>query len=174
LLKQHSNRVISVIRVRAFYPPNRFRVTDSSIFPKNFLWGVATSAYQVEGSTLADGAGPNIWHRFSREPGMTVEGATGDVACDHYNRCDEDIELMKDLGVGAYRFSISWARILPKGRGRVNAKGLAFYDRLVDSLLERDILPFVTLYHWDLPLALEDRGGWLNDDTARCSAISRT
>ena len=142
-------------------------MSESIPFPKDFLWGVATSAYQVEGSTLADGAGPSIWHRFSREPGMTVEGATGDVACDHYNRCDEDIELMKDLGVGAYRFSISWARILPRGRGRVNAKGLAFYDRLVDSLLARDILPFVTLYHWDLPLALEDKGGWLNDDTAR-------
>jgi len=142
-------------------------MTDLTPFPKDFLWGVATSAYQVEGSPLADGAGPSIWHRFSREPGMTVEGATGDVACDHYNRCDEDIDLMADLGVGAYRFSTSWARVLPKGRGRVNTKGLAFYDRLIDSLLERDILPFVTLYHWDLPLDLENKGGWLNDDTAK-------
>jgi beta-glucosidase len=142
-------------------------MTDLTPFPKDFVWGVATSAYQVEGSPLADGAGPSIWHRFAREPGMTVEGATGDVACDHYNRCDEDIELMSRLGIGAYRFSTSWARILPKGRGRVNTKGLAFYDRLIDSLLERDILPFVTLYHWDLPLELENKGGWLNDDTAR-------
>ena len=142
-------------------------MTDLTQFPKDFLWGVATSAYQVEGSPLADGAGPSIWHRFSREPGMTVEGATGDVACDHYARFQEDVELMADLGVGAYRFSTSWARVLPKGRGRVNTKGLAFYDRLVDSLLERDILPFITLYHWDLPLELENKGGWLNDDTAK-------
>ena len=142
-------------------------MTDLTQFPTDFLWGVATSAYQVEGSPLADGAGPSIWHRFSREPGMTVEGATGDVACDHYARYEEDIELMADIGVGAYRFSTSWARVLPKGRGRVNTKGLAFYDRLVDSLLERDILPFITLYHWDLPLELENKGGWLNDDTAK-------
>ena len=142
-------------------------MTDNTRFPKDFIWGVATSAYQVEGSPLADGAGPSIWHRFSREPGMTVEGATGDIACDHYTRYAEDVELMSELGVGAYRFSTSWARILPKGRGRINTKGLAFYDRLIDTLLEHDILPFATLYHWDLPLALEDRGGWLNDDTAR-------
>src|SRR5688572_127559 len=142
-------------------------MTDLTPFPNDFLWGVATSAYQVEGSPLADGAGPSIWHRFSREPGMTVEGATGDVACDHYARYEEDIELMTDLGVGAYRFSTSWSRVLPKGRGRMNTKGLAFYDRLVDALLERDILPFITLYHWDLPLELENRGGWLNDDTAK-------
>ena len=142
-------------------------MTDSVQFPKDFLWGVATSAYQVEGSTLADGAGPNIWHRFSREPGMTVGGATGDVACDHYVRYAEDVDLMADLGIQAYRFSVAWARILPKGRGRMNAKGLAFYDHLIDKLLERDIQPFITLYHWDLPLALEDKGGWLNDDTAR-------
>ena len=142
-------------------------MTDLTQFPTDFLWGVATSAYQVEGSPLADGAGPSIWHRFSREPGMTVEGATGDVACDHYTRYEEDVALMADIGVGAYRFSTSWARVLPKGRGRVNTKGLAFYDRLVDSLLERDILPFITLYHWDLPLELENKGGWLNDDTAK-------
>jgi beta-glucosidase len=98
---------------------------------------------------------------------MTVGGATGDVACDHYNRYEEDVALMAELGIGAYRFSIAWARILPKGRGRMNPMGLSFYDRLVDSLLERDILPFITLYHWDLPLALEDKGGWLNDDTAK-------
>jgi len=140
---------------------------ESAEFPNDFLWGVATSAYQVEGSTLADGAGPNIWHRFSREPGMIVGDATGDIACDHYHRYEEDVALMADLGIGAYRFSIAWARLLPKGRGRMNAKGLGFYDRLVDKLLEHKILPFITLYHWDLPLALEDKGGWLNDDTAK-------
>ena len=153
-------------RSTVVFSEGQTRVTDSVQFPKDFLWGVATSAYQVEGSTLADGAGPNIWHRFSREPGMTVGGATGDMACDHYVRYAEDVDLMADLGIRAYRFSIAWARILPKGRGRMNAKGLAFYDRLIDKLLERDIQPFATLYHWDLPLALEDKGGWLNDDTA--------
>lgn len=142
-------------------------MTESIPFPRDFLWGVATSAYQVEGCPLADGAGPNIWHRFSHQPGMTVAGHTGDIACDQYNRYEEDVELMASLGIGAYRFSIAWARVLPKGRGRVNAKGLGFYDRLIDSLLKRDILPFATLYHWDLPLALEDKGGWLNDDTAK-------
>lgn len=139
---------------------------DNVRFPKGFLWGVATSAYQVEGSPLADGAGPNIWHRFSRVPGRVRDGATGDVACDHYNRYPEDLAIMDDLGVSAYRFSVAWGRIMPEGRGRVNAKGLGFYDRLVDQLLQREIVPFITLYHWDLPLALEDRGGWLNEDVA--------
>lgn len=142
-------------------------MSESIPFPRDFLWGAATSAYQIEGSPLADGAGPNIWHRFSHEPGMTVSGHTGDVACDHYNRYAEDIDLMAQMGLGAYRFSIAWARVLPKGRGRVNAKGLAFYDQLIDELLQRDIQPFITLYHWDLPLELENKGGWLNDDTAR-------
>ena len=140
---------------------------ESIPFPRDFLWGVATSAYQIEGCPLADGAGPNIWHRFAHEPGTTVSGHTGDVACDHYNRYADDVKLMADLGVGAYRFSTAWARVLPKGRGRVNAKGLAFYDGLIDTLLEKDILPFITLYHWDLPLELENKGGWLNSDTAR-------
>ena len=142
-------------------------MTDIVEFPKDFLWGVATSAYQIEGCTLADGAGPNIWHRFSHSPGMTVAGATGDIACDHYNRYADDVALMAELGLDAYRFSLAWARLLPKGRGRMNPKGLGDYDRLIDLLLERHIRPFVTLYHWDLPLALEDKGGWLNDDTAR-------
>ena len=142
-------------------------MTDIVEFPKDFLWGVATSAYQIEGCTLADGAGPNIWHRFSHSPGMTVAGATGDIACDHYNRYADDVALMAELGLDAYRFSLAWARLLPKGRGRMNPKGLGYYDRLIDLLLERHIRPFVTLYHWDLPLALEDKGGWLNDDTAR-------
>ena len=140
--------------------------SSSSAFPEGFLWGAATSAYQVEGSPLADGAGPNIWHRFSHTPGRTHDGATGDVACDHYRRWGADVELLSQLGVGAYRFSISWARVRPGGTGTNNAAGVAFYDRLIDALLERDIAPCVTLYHWDLPAALDDRGGWLNRDVA--------
>ena len=135
-------------------------------FPKGFLWGAATSAYQIEGSPHADGAGPSIWHRFSHTPGMTAGGATGDVACDHYRRWKDDVALLGELGLGAYRFSIAWGRVLPEGTGRVNARGLAFYERLVDTLLERGITPLVTLYHWDLPAALDDRGGWLNPDIA--------
>ena len=135
-------------------------------FPDGFLWGAATSAYQIEGSPLADGAGPSIWHRFSHTPGRTSHGETGDVACDHYRRYADDVRLMRELGLTAYRFSIAWSRVLPEGRGRVNAAGLAFYDRLVDSLLAADIQPVVTLYHWDLPAALDDRGGWLNPDIA--------
>ncbi len=133
-------------------------------FPENFLWGAATSAYQIEGSPLADGAGPSNWHRFAHTPGRTHEGETGDVACDHYRRYREDVELMKWLGLGAYRFSLSWSRILPEGTGRTNPKGLDFYARLIDLLLGRGIQPLVTLYHWDLPAALDDRGGWLNPD----------
>jgi len=133
-------------------------------FPENFLWGAATSAYQIEGSPLADGAGPSNWHRFSHTPGRTHQGETGDVACDHYRRYREDVELMKRLGLGAYRFSLSWSRILPDGTGRTNPKGLDFYARLIDLLLGRGIQPLVTLYHWDLPAALDDRGGWLNPD----------
>jgi beta-glucosidase len=135
-------------------------------FPANFLWGAATSAYQVEGSPLADGAGPNIWHRFSHTPGRILNGDTGDVACDHYRRYPEDIAIMQRLGLNAYRFSLAWSRVLPEGRGRINSKGLDFYQRLVDTLLERGIVPFITLYHWDLPLALEAQGGWLNRDSA--------
>lgn len=131
-----------------------------------FLWGAATSAYQVEGSPLADGAGPSIWHRFSHSPGHTDNGDTGDVACDHYRRWPEDIALMRDLGLQAYRFSIAWGRILPEGTGRVNPAGLDHYDRVVDGLLEAGIQPLITLYHWDLPAALDDRGGWLNPDVA--------
>ena len=133
-------------------------------FPEGFLWGAATSAYQIEGSPLADGAGPSIWHRFSHTPGRTANGETGDVASDHYRRYADDVALMRELGLNAYRFSISWSRVLPEGRGRVNAAGLAFYDRLVDALLEAGIEPNVTLYHWDLPVALDDRGGWLNPE----------
>ena len=135
-------------------------------FPPGFLWGAATSAYQIEGSPLADGAGPNIWHRFTHTPGATESGDTGDVACDHYRRYESDVLLMRELGLSAYRFSIAWARVLPSGRGAVNLPGLAFYDRLVDRLLEQGISPSATLYHWDLPAALDDQGGWLNRDMA--------
>src|SRR5512132_3201167 len=134
--------------------------------PKDFLWGAATAAYQIEGSPLADGAGPSIWHRFSHTPGKTLNGDTGDVACDHYRRHADDVALMKELGLTAYRFSISWSRILPEGTGRVNQAGLDFYRRLVDALREAGIRPFATLYHWDLPAALDDRGGWCNRDSA--------
>ncbi|HET9226959.1 MAG TPA: GH1 family beta-glucosidase [Thermoanaerobaculia bacterium] len=135
-------------------------------FPEGFLWGAATSAYQIEGSPLADGAGPSIWQRFSHSPGLTKNGETGDVACDHYRRYEEDVRLMRDLGLNAYRFSVSWSRVLPEGKGRVNQGGLDFYRRLVDALLANGIQPNVTLYHWDLPAALDDRGGWLNPDIA--------
>ena len=135
-------------------------------FPPGFLWGAATAAHQIEGSPLADGAGPSIWTRFAHTPGMTFNGDTGDVACDHYRRWKDDVKLMRELGLQAYRFSVSWSRILPEGTGRVNAAGLGFYSRLVDELLENGIEPLLTLYHWDLPAALDDRGGWLNRDCA--------
>lgn len=138
----------------------------STRFPAGFLWGCATSAYQVEGSPLADGAGPSIWHRFVRTPGRVTGGDTGDVACDHYRRMKDDVALMKALGLKAYRFSIAWGRVMPEGRGRVNPAGLGFYERLVDELLAAGIEPMATLYHWDLPAALDDRGGWLNPDIA--------
>jgi beta-glucosidase len=135
-------------------------------FPASFLWGSATSAYQIEGSPLADGAGPSIWQRFAHTPGMIRDGETGDIACDHYRRYADDVALMRRLGMNAYRFSISWSRVLPRGRGAVNPAGLDFYDRLVDELLKNGIEPSVTLFHWDLPAALDDLGGWLNPDIA--------
>ena len=141
-------------------------MSDRSSFPGGFLWGAATSAYQIEGSPLADGAGVSNWHRFVHTPGMTSSGDTGDIACDHYRRYRSDVELMSEIGLNAYRFSISWSRVLPEGTGRVNEAGLDFYSRLVDSLLEKGITPNATLYHWDLPAALDDRGGWLNRDIA--------
>ena len=130
------------------------------------MWGAATSAYQIEGSPLADGAGPSNWHRFVHTPGRTVNGETGDIACDHYRRWADDVALMSDLGLGAYRFSLAWSRIIPEGRGRVNRAGLDFYERLVDALLEHGIQPCATLFHWDMPAALDDAGGWLNRDMA--------
>jgi beta-glucosidase len=141
-------------------------MSETIRFPDGFLWGAATSAYQIEGSPLADGAGPSIWQRFAHSPGRTADGDTGDVACDHYHRYAQDVALMHDLGLTAYRFSVSWSRVLPNGTGAVNQKGLDFYERLVDALLQRGIEPSVTLYHWDLPAALDDRGGWLNPDIA--------
>ena len=135
-------------------------------FPEGFLWGAATAAHQIEGSPLADGAGPSIWTRFAHTPGMTHNGDTGDLACDHYRRFKDDVALMRDLGLQAYRFSISWSRVLPDGKGRVNQAGLDFYSRLVDELLDKGITPLATLFHWDLPAALDDRGGWLNPDIA--------
>ncbi len=135
-------------------------------FPPEFLWGAATSAYQIEGSPLADGAGISNWHRFSHTPGMTTDGDTGDIACDHYRRYKSDVELMSQLGLNTYRFSIAWGRIIPDGTGQVNERGVDFYSRLVDALLEKGITPNATLYHWDLPAALDDRGGWLNRDIA--------
>jgi beta-glucosidase len=142
------------------------RASSLTRFPDGFLWGAATSAYQIEGSPLADGAGPSIWHRFAHTPGRVRNGDTGDIACDHYHRYADDVALMRHLGLTAYRFSVSWPRVLPTGRGRANPAGLAFYDRLVDALLASNIQPFVTLYHWDLPAALDDCGGWLNRDIA--------
>ena len=138
----------------------------SYLFPDAFLWGAATSAYQIEGSPLADGAGPSIWHRFVRTPGMVRNGDTGDVACDHYRRMTDDVAMMQRLGLKAYRFSLAWGRVMPEGRGPVNEAGLDFYERLVDALLAAGIEPLATLYHWDLPAALDDRGGWLNPDIA--------
>jgi beta-glucosidase len=135
-------------------------------FPEGFIWGVATASYQIEGSPLADGTGMSIWHTFSHTPGNIKNGDTGDIACDHYKRYKEDVELMKELGVKGYRFSISWPRIFPKGSGEINQKGLDFYNRLIDELLSKDIIPFITIYHWDLPFELQLKGGWANRDIA--------
>lgn len=148
-------------------PETQRQMTETIEFPERFLWGAATSAYQVEGSPLADGAGPSIWQRFCHTPNLVLDGDNRDVACDHYKRYRDDVKLMRDLGLSAYRFSISWSRILPSGRGPVNPHGLDFYERLVDALLENGIEPMATLFHWDLPAALDDRGGWLNPDIAQ-------
>lgn len=134
-------------------------------FPEGFLWGVATSAYQVEGASHEDGRGPSIWDSFCRTPGKVYGEHNGDVACDMYHRYPEDVKLMAEMGVRAYRFSIAWPRIFPNGDGELNEAGLAFYHRLVDELLKYGIEPNCTLYHWDLPQALQDRGGWENRET---------
>ncbi|MFI6318465.1 GH1 family beta-glucosidase [Nonomuraea sp. NPDC050556] len=135
-------------------------------FPEGFVFGAATSAYQIEGATSTDGRGPSIWDRFVRQPGRVLGGDHADVTIDHYNRYQEDVKIMAELGLTAYRFSISWPRVQPDGRGAINTKGLDFYKRLLDELLGQGIDPWVTLYHWDLPQALEDAGGWPNRDTA--------
>jgi beta-glucosidase len=140
---------------------------SSCVFPDDFTWGAATSAYQIEGSPLADGAGESIWHRFAHLPGKIHGGDHGDVACDHYRRFADDVLLMRELGIQAYRFSIAWSRVLPQGSGHPNPQGLDFYSRLVDTLLENGIEPSATLYHWDLPAALEDRGGWAHPDAPK-------
>jgi len=140
-------------------------VIRRSDFPKDFYFGTATASYQIEGAAAEDGKGPSIWDVFSHTPGKTFNGETGDVACDHYHRHKEDIQIMKDIGLNAYRFSISWPRVMPDGKN-FNQKGIDFYNRLVDELLEAGITPFVTLYHWDLPYALYEKGGWLNPDIA--------
>ena len=136
------------------------------IFPENFVWGAATASYQIEGAVKEDGRGQSIWDTFSHAPGNVADGDTGDLACDHYHRYRDDVALMRELRLAAYRFSIAWPRIQPDGSGPSNPKGLAFYDRLVDELLDAEISPYVTLYHWDLPQSLEDHGGWANRDTA--------
>jgi len=135
-------------------------------FPDGFLWGASTAAYQIEGAVAEDGRGPSIWDTFSHLPGKILDDDNGDVACDHYHRWPQDVALMRELGIGAYRLSTAWPRILPEGGGRPNEKGLEFYDRLVDAVMAADIEPWICLYHWDLPQALEDRGGWQNRDVA--------
>jgi beta-glucosidase len=135
-------------------------------FPPGFVWGAATAAYQIEGAVDADGRGESIWDRFCSTPGKVRGGDTGEVACDFFHRHAQDVQLMRELGLDAFRFSIAWPRVVPDGRGRVNEAGLDFYDRLVDELLEAEIAPFPTLYHWDLPQALEDEGGWTSRATA--------
>ena len=135
-------------------------------FPTEFVWGCATASYQIEGAVTEDGRGPSIWDTFSHTPGKTRDGDTGDVACDHYHRMPEDVALMGELGLHAYRFSIAWSRVIPTGSGEVNQAGLDFYSRLVDELLAKGISPVATLYHWDLPQPLDDEGGWTNRATA--------
>jgi beta-glucosidase len=134
--------------------------TDTSSFPHDFVWGAATASFQIEGAARDDGRGESVWDRFAATPGKVHNGDSGEIACDFYHRYRDDVALMSDLGLGAFRFSIAWPRVLPAGRGRINEAGLDFYDRLVDELLAREIEPFATLFHWDTPQALEDEGGW--------------
>lgn len=143
-------------------------------FPPGFLWGAATAAYQIEGAVARDGRGRSIWDTFSHTPGRIVDGDTGDIACDHLNRYREDVALLASLGVGAYRFSVSWPRVQPGGRGPANQKGLDFYRALVDELCAAGIEPWLTLYHWDLPQELEDAGGWPTGCSSTRSCAGRT
>ncbi|MCC7276199.1 MAG: beta-glucosidase [Alphaproteobacteria bacterium] len=139
---------------------------ERHLIPRDFVWGVSTSAYQIEGAAKVDGRGPGIWDAYCREPGRIAGGDNGEVACDHYHRYAEDVALLGKVGVAAYRFSVAWPRVLPAGRGAANEAGLDFYDRLVDAVLRAGIEPWLCLYHWDLPQALQDEGGWLNRDSA--------
>ncbi len=138
----------------------------TTAFPADFSWGAATAAYQIEGAVHEDGRGESIWDRFCATPGKVRNGESGAIACDFYHRFPDDIGLMRELGLDAFRLSIAWPRILPEGRGKVNQAGLDFYDRLIDELLEQGVTPFATLYHWDLPQTLEDEGGWAVRSTA--------
>ena len=141
-------------------------------FPDNFTWGVAAAAYQIEGAAAEDGKGPSVWDMLCRQPGKIADGHSGEIACDHYHRYREDVAMMRQLGVRAYRFSISWPRVMPAGTGTINERGLDFYDRLTDALLEAGIRPWATLFHWDFPYELFLRGGWLNRDSAAWFADS--
>ncbi len=143
-------------------------------FPRDFLWGAATAAYQIEGSPTADGKGESIWDRFAHTAGRIIDGTTGDTACDHYRRWETDLALLADLGLNAYRFSVAWTRIFPEGKGRPNQRGLDFYRRLVDGLAARGIAPMATIYHWDLPQALEDAGGWRSRTSEQQHRLRRT
>ncbi|MEQ1684448.1 MAG: GH1 family beta-glucosidase [Burkholderiaceae bacterium] len=147
----------------AFTPPTA--PPAAHVFPDDFVWGVATSAFQIEGAARLDGKGPSNWDTFCRVPGAIADGSNGDVACDHYHRWPADLDIVQDLGVDAYRFSVSWPRVQPSGSGAWNPAGLDFYERLVDGLLDRGVAPYLTLHHWDLPQALQDQGGWTNRDT---------
>src|SRR5579862_8557156 len=135
-------------------------------FPPGFLWGVSTSAYQIEGAVHEDGRGVSVWDTFSHTPGKVNRGDTGDIACDSYHRLDEDLQLLSELGLGAYRFSVAWSRVQPTGSGEINQPGLDYYRALVEGLRARGIVPMATAYHWELPQALEDAGGWASRDTA--------
>jgi beta-glucosidase len=145
-------------------------IVTNTMFPAGFLWGASTASYQIEGAWDKDGKGESIWDRFTRIPGKIGDGSTGNEGCDHYSRWQDDIALMKDIGLNAYRFSISWSRVLPEGRGKVNQAGIDFYSRLIDGLLAVNIIPFATLYHWDLPQPLQDQGGWPARSTAEAFA----
>lgn len=155
---------------RQFRLPCRLRAVEPAgiamRFPKDFTWGVAAAAYQIEGAASTDGKGPSVWDEFCRQPGKVLDGHTGDVACDHYHRFREDVAMMRELGMRNYRFSISWPRVLPAGTGAVNGRGLDFYDQLVDELLAAGITPWATLFHWDFPHELLLRGGWLERESA--------
>src|SRR5438874_6420483 len=151
-------------------PPRESSMPTTDRFPPGFLWGAATASYQIEGAVKEDGRGESVWDRFCATPGKVRNGDSGAVACDFYHRYPDDVALMRELGLDAFRFSIAWPRVLPQGRGKVNARGLDFYDRLVDELLARGIEPFATLFHWDTPQALEDEGGWRERATAEAFA----